>query len=635
MSYGFRSVRGRYILTGFAICAVSLLLVSLSSYFLSLRIVSEQMEERLRESGLRNAAELDAWFRGYGEILEGLAEDLEIRGGTDPASLLRLLRGRLRPLRGEVFDLYFGYGDPAKPFLSAVGWVPDPSYDCRDQPWYVRAARTDSVIFTEPYRDAQTGGMVITVARAVRREGRLVGVLAADIRIAQVVDRVRRYRIGEGGYAFLLDDGGNFVSHPCRDFRPQAKGLTNVCLLEYGGYAALLEALGDGPVRTRTMRDYDGREVRFVLCRIPSNRWVLGIALPKEEYRKPLRSLMGGFGGAFLISLLLGTLIMLRLVDGLVRPIRSLTGSLRAFSEGNLGARSGVDSRDEIGELGRTFNRMAEALEEYGRSLENKVEERTRELQERNARIRESIEYAKTLQEAILPDREEREAALGEHVLLWEPRDTVGGDFYWLRSFEDSFLLLLGDCTGHGVPGALMSMTAKALLDRIVAEEGLREDPAALLNRLNELLDRTLRRGGERNVPDGLDAGVLFVDRREGRLRFAGAGLSLLVVRAGEVREIRGDRWGLGFRSLRRGAFALREEPLPVGATLYLATDGFRDQVGGPERLPFGRARLIGLLASLEGCPLEERGARILKALADYRGEEPVRDDMTLIGFRV
>jgi serine phosphatase RsbU (regulator of sigma subunit)/HAMP domain-containing protein len=635
MSFEIRSVRSRYILTGFAICAVSLLLVSLSSYLISFRITSGQMEACLRESALRSAAELDRWFGNYGDLVGGIAEDIEIVKNTDPAFLLRLLKGKLRIRRENILDLYFGYSDPRKPFLSAVDWVPDGSYDCRKRPWFLRAQWSDSTVFTEPYVDAQTGAMVITIARRVRKAGRLVGVLAADIRISRVVDIVRRYRIGEGGYAFLLDGQGDFVSHPCGELQPRTEGLTNVRSLPYGGYTELLDSFADGAPQAREMRDRDGREAYFLLSRVPSNGWFFGVSLPREDYRKPLRSLMAGFVLAFLLSMLLGALIMLRLVAGMVRPIRSLTETIRAFSGGDLDARTKVESEDEIGELGRAFNGMADTIREYRLFLERKVEERTRELREKNDRIRESIEYARTLQEAILPGREALDAILRDHFVLWEPRDTVSGDFYWLRACGDGFLLVLGDCTGHGVPGALMTMAAKALLDRIVTEEA-REDPAAILERLDVLLDRTLLREGERNVQDGLDAGVLFVDRERRTARFAGAGLSLLVVDRGEEREIRGYRYGLGSRSLRRReAFALQELELPVGAILYLATDGIRDQIGGEMRVPFGRKRLGRLLASLWDRPMEEQREVLLRTLAEYRGGEAVRDDVTLVGVRI
>ena len=634
MSFGFRSVRSRYLFSGLAIALFPLLLVSLLSYFIAQKIITEQSEARLREAALRNAAELDGWFRKFGNVLNGTVEDVELTKSFDRDTLLRIVKGKKDIYGDDAFDFYVGFEDPKIAFVSATDWVPDASFDCRVRAWYMKARKTDGVIFTEPYLDAQTGNMILTAARRIMKGDRLVGVMGKDIFISKMIDTVREFRISEHSYAFLLDDKGNIVSHPDESFQPKKTGLTNIRDTVMKDCAPIAGSVGGKDMRILEIQDYDGRPAYFMLSRIPANGWTFGISILRADYRKPLRTLLTGFLIAFVLTILVGSVVMLRLVGDMVRPIRTLTGVIRNFSGRNLDVRVAVESQDEVGEMGRIFNGMADTIREYGRSLENRVRERTRELQEKNTRIQESIDYAKTLQESILPGKTELETVLKDYCAIWRPRDTVGGDFYWLRRFGDDFVLVVGDCTGHGVPGALMTMAAKAIFDRAVTDATY-NDPAAVLAECNRLLHDTLRQEGGRHIEDGLDAGILLVSRGRSRARFAGAAIPLFVADGGRVEEIRGDKHGLGRFSFSKGiAFTLHETELHPGMSLYMATDGIRDQIGGGNGLPFGRSRLSELLASAQGYPMDEQRNIILRAIDEYRGDESVRDDMTLLGWR-
>lgn len=635
MPYSFKSVKTRYIFSGLVICLISLFLVSVSSYLLSLRITSEQAESRIRESALRNAAELDSWFAKFDSILEDTVEDLGINNRLDRDYLLQVLKAKLSRYDEDVFDFYIGLEDPDQPLISAIGWIPDGTYDPRGRTWYIKASRTDNTIFTEPYIDAQTGKMVITLARRIVRNGNLLGVMAADIFISDVLEKVQEYRLSENSYAFLLDDSANFVSHPEAAFQPGKEGLTNVHDLGNSDYALLLETLSREQTHIRKGTDFTGRQAYFMVSRIPSNHWLFGISIPDSDYRKPLHLLLKGFLAVTVISMLVSLVIMLGLVDGLVNPIRALAETIGNFSGTNLDVRAEVTSKDEIGKLGTIFNRMADTIGEYSRSLERQVNERTHEVRQKTRRIQESIEYAKTIQEAILPDRGELESVLKEHLVIWEPRDTVGGDFYWFRAFSDGFVAILGDCTGHGVPGALMTVAATSLLNRIITEER-HHDPTLILQELNSLLHQTLQPSEGHHIEDGLDAAVLCVDGDLEQGLFAGAGLSLLVSDGAEIREIKGNRQGIGFASFQNGvSFSLRELEIHPGTAFYMATDGLRDQVGEKTGLPFGRTRLKDLLASVQSLTMRDQKDRILHVFNEYKGEESVRDDIALFGFRI
>lgn len=272
---------------------------------------------------------------------------------------------------------------------------------------------------------------------------------------------------------------------------------------------------------------------------------------------------------------------------------------------------------------------------QLNQELEEKVQERTRELQEKNQKIQESIDYAQLIQESILPPAAGLRSVFKDYFVLWRPRDTVGGDFYWLKEGREGFLLVVGDCTGHGVPGALMTMAVTSMLEHIVEEHGI-SSPAKVIQELDRRLGQSFPAPGRDDgfgVGPGLDAAVLFV-ARDGGLWFSGARLPLIVLDENGIQEIKGNRVTIDGQSpgkIRK--IVDRAVTCGQGARLYLLTDGLVDQPGGEKGLPYGRKRLLAGLQSAAHLPLEEQAARVLGSFQGYAGQETTRDDLTLLGF--
>ena len=267
--------------------------------------------------------------------------------------------------------------------------------------------------------------------------------------------------------------------------------------------------------------------------------------------------------------------------------------------------------------------------------LEKKISERTKELNEQNAKILDSIEYAKVIQKTILPSSEEIDKIFDQYFVIWEPRDIVGGDFYWLRKFSDGILVVLGDCTGHGVPGALMTMAVNSILNHIV-EDISHDDPAVILQELDKLLKQTLRREKDtENIQDGLDAGVLFISN-ESSIKFSGAQIPLWVGSEYGIKEIKGSRNSIGSDrvNMKKKFLNVELEHTP-GMTLYMATDGFKDQPGGIRKLPFGKSRVISLLDKNKISVPGEQKKAIVAAYEAYIHDEMRRDDIAMIGIRI
>ena len=282
----------------------------------------------------------------------------------------------------------------------------------------------------------------------------------------------------------------------------------------------------------------------------------------------------------------------------------------------------------------RIANPYKRALQ-LNQELEKTVGERTRDLQERNAKIQDSIDYAKMIQQTILPSDSELKKRLKGHFVIFEQRDTVGGDFYWMKSYSDGFLLVVGDCTGHGVPGALMTTAVNAILNRI-ADELWHDNPAVILKELDRLIKQSFRKDGSRQIiSNGLDAGVLYVSN-SGRGLFSGANISALISDGDKIREIKGSSDTIDCLSRRKEKrFENHIIEYNENNTFYMATDGFKDQPGGEVKLPFGKSRMLALLEVVKKLEMEEQKALLLSTLKEYEGNETRRDDITMLGFKL
>jgi serine phosphatase RsbU (regulator of sigma subunit) len=268
------------------------------------------------------------------------------------------------------------------------------------------------------------------------------------------------------------------------------------------------------------------------------------------------------------------------------------------------------------------------------RQLEKKVDERTRELNEKNMKIMDSIEYAKFIQKSILPPLEELNLVFLEHFIIWKPKDIVGGDFYFLKKLSHGYIIALGDCTGHGVPGALMTMTANSILDNIV-EHICSDDPALILKEMNIRVKKTLYgRNVENSIDDGLDAAIIYVSNKKDLL-YAGAKMPLYKRNKDGIECLRGDRKGIGYRNTSEDyEFTNYKIALKGDEIFYITTDGFIDQNGGEKNLPFGKNRLEKVILKYSEKPLEEQLEFFQQELNLYMDNEEQRDDITVIAFK-
>jgi serine phosphatase RsbU (regulator of sigma subunit) len=273
------------------------------------------------------------------------------------------------------------------------------------------------------------------------------------------------------------------------------------------------------------------------------------------------------------------------------------------------------------------------------RRLEHSIADRDQawlELREANTIVMESIEYARTIQEAMLPGRDHLSRLLQDCFVMWMPRDVIGGDFFWCESKENGFAVAVGDCTGHGVPGAFMTAIACTTLNRVVNEYGL-TDPARILTELNRLMKVVLNQhSGSSKSDDGLDIALCYLDTRLNILIFAGAGAGLYYTLGNEAHRIKGDKQSIGYKSSSLDYhYTNHTISLDPSMTFYMVTDGLLQQTGGEKGFPFGRQRFMQFLGENCGQPFETQRELLAQRFMEYKNNEPQLDDVTVLGFAV
>lgn len=283
-------------------------------------------------------------------------------------------------------------------------------------------------------------------------------------------------------------------------------------------------------------------------------------------------------------------------------------------------------------------------LKEEKRILEATVDERTRELreqkeivEEQNEHITESINYARNIQMAILPSEEEMNRAYTDYFVLYRPKETVGGDFYWMYTTGSTVWAAAVDCTGHGVAGAFMSMIGSDLLNQTIIEKKI-TDPAQVLAEIDRGIKLAFAQSASEFEGDkGMDICLVRIDREVGKLFFAGAQRPLYTLLREELSELEGDRCSISsVKGENDPQFTTHELPLKPGMRIFLSSDGYADQFGGSKGKKFMTRKLKELLISCHDRPFSEQKAALEHALDSWKGSEyPQLDDILIMGLQL
>ena len=281
--------------------------------------------------------------------------------------------------------------------------------------------------------------------------------------------------------------------------------------------------------------------------------------------------------------------------------------------------------------------------------LEQKVVERTAEvvrqkdiatqqrdqIAEQKKSITDSIQYASRIQRALLPSEEYRKEILPEHFILFRPRDIVSGDYYWMKQKNGKTIVVAADCTGHGVPGAFMSMLGVAFLNEIANRDDINQANEILNSLRNHVIKALHQTGKEGESKDGMDIALCVIDADRKKLQFAGAYNPLYLIRNNELTQVKADRMPIGFYFKEGIEFKSNEVELEKDDKLYIFSDGFADQFGGETGRKFMAKKFKQLLVDINQKPMAEQRDILDTTIDNWRGDIEQIDDVLVIGMKI
>jgi serine phosphatase RsbU (regulator of sigma subunit) len=345
----------------------------------------------------------------------------------------------------------------------------------------------------------------------------------------------------------------------------------------------------------------------------------------------------------FLLTLVALTILIYRKTKVITLPIKNLVENVNRITNGNLRERAEVVGNNEITILTDKFNMMISQLESYTYELEEKVKERTikiekqkEEIEEQKKHIMDSIYYARRIQNAILPSFSMIDQHLKNYFIYYLPKDIVSGDFYWVHEADGLFMVAAVDCTGHGVPGAFMSIVGFNQLNYAITVKKARS-ASRILDELNQGVITTLNENtSETSIKDGMDMALCVFDLDKKKAEFAGANNPLVLIRDNQIIRYKGNRFPIGaFEGSQPQSFTNNEIDLIEGDCIYLFSDGYADQFGGLDDKKFMYRRFEELLLEINKLPMEEQKEILNKRLMKWKGSNDQVDDILVIGIKI
>jgi serine phosphatase RsbU (regulator of sigma subunit) len=381
-----------------------------------------------------------------------------------------------------------------------------------------------------------------------------------------------------------------------------------------------------------------------------------------------------------------GILIAFFMTRSIVRPVNSVRRKLISLSQGIYSAQKVKASNDEIGdmakavdvlissfektkefsmqvgsgnfdvkfdplsehdELGKALIRMKTDLASYRDEMEKLVADQTHEIREQKDRIEEqkervthlyndlqaSIRYAQRLQESFLPGDDYIKALFPDSFVFFKPKATVSGDFYWFKMQGGKKIFAAADCTGHGVPGAFMSLVGHNVLNQVTK---VYTKPSQILNNMNRMAIEVIRsKSDEKNLRDGMDVALCTLDPETLQLEFSGAHNPVYLIRNDELIQIESDPYAIGSFSHGEKEYTNHSVQLQPGDCLYMFSDGFADQFGGPNGKKFMRKQFRMSLLGMNHLPMKDQYRKLEEIFDKWKGELDQVDDILVMGIRI
>ncbi len=468
------------------------------------------------------------------------------------------------------------------------------------------------------YVDCGDTLLLAMAAPAFYEDGTFRAVVALTIRLEFIDKIVLTHKtisgLGTTGETYLVGEDGYMRS--TSKFQPNS-----VLKVQVRSKAA--EQALSGQTNMMITPDYRNVSVlsSFSPLNAPGLNWAIIAEIDEHEILEPVHALRDKVLMVSGIVLIIFITVTIWISRQLSKPLVKLRSLAVSIGEGAYGNTISVTTNDEVGQLTDAFNSM---------SLH--IDEQRKQLEKRNREIFDSITYAKRIQTGLLPSQRLIESLLSESFVLYVPKHIVSGDFYYLGSEHGQIIIAVGDCTGHGVPGAFVSGICLGALQRTIKGFG-KTKPSEILDRLNEIVSEMFS-SSEMDIRDGMDISICSIDLQGKILQYAGANNSLFYIRDGVINEVKADRQPISKNSEVR-PFKNHEIEIQEGDCIYMLSDGFIDQFGGPKRKKFMLSRLKQLLVDIHQKPMTAQKFLLEEALNNWKEGTDQVDDICVFGARL
>lgn len=268
------------------------------------------------------------------------------------------------------------------------------------------------------------------------------------------------------------------------------------------------------------------------------------------------------------------------------------------------------------------------------KAKEKRLLQTNKQLLDQHKDITDSLYYAQRIQQSILQTSEQLQSFFSESFLLYKPKDIVSGDYYWFYEDEQYKFIAAIDCTGHGVPGAMMSMVANSIFKEVFINKKL-TDPSLILSGLDVELDKAINTSKDATFNDGMDVALIRIDKLTNELVFSGAFRNIHIAQNNELIELKGSRYPIGFYSGVTKYFENTTLSLQKGDAVYLYTDGFIDQFGGERNKKLNKSNFKELLKTIVDMSLEEQEAFLDYSFNNWKQNNEQTDDVLVIGIKI
>ncbi len=331
------------------------------------------------------------------------------------------------------------------------------------------------------------------------------------------------------------------------------------------------------------------------------------------------------------IFFILGNFVIyLMIMKKITQPLEYLSRIIKKFKMNDADIKKRIFYTDEIGETIQEFFHMKDS-----------IEKQRKDLHQTHKHIKDSIAYSSLIQDAIIPDKELFAKYFKEYFVIWKPKDIIGGDIYLFNEItEDECIFMIIDCTGHGVPGAFVTMLVKALEREIfssISNDTNDINTSIILQKFNKEMKSILKQENRDSISNaGFDGGIIYYNKKEKIIKFSGANSELFIMKDNELKMIKGDRHSIGYRTS-DADYKFTEHIIDTQDNMdfYITTDGFIDQNGGEKGFPFGKRKFKSIIQKFHTQEFVEQEKIFLDTLSEYQGDEETNDDITMIAFKI